>query len=460
MYRTLSSFIRTGLSILNGGKVTIPYILPVLLLTAPALLAQHSDKQVNTFNSKLSSDNIGQMVQDHKGYLWIATDDGLNRYDGYDFTIYKHIPGDSTSLPDNSIHALTVDTAGNVWIGFSNGNISYYQPSTRSFVHINGSESGLKQETVVLIFFDKNGKLWLTMSKNGLFYFDPSLKRFIKAGDLSFIDKRYQINPTDYANYNTIYDIHEDSTGLFWMATHDGLYTYRPGDGKFEVVRREKVVPFESRYDLFSKILPAKDGYWLSGWGGGLTFFNTQTHKWKNYKPRAGDPGTNNIILDLEWKREDQIWIASMDHGFGYFDIQKEKFVFSDASRSRTILKDNRGMVWVGREQQGIIHFDPATLFSFHDVKSRRSDNNEFYFTNTFYHDIPNQLLYYGVSFGDGLHLYNEQTGEEKVYPFDVLNTSEPGLQLSDIYKDKNDSLWILTSDFIYLFDEHRKRLC
>jgi ligand-binding sensor domain-containing protein len=295
--------------------------------------------------------------------------------------------------------------------------------------------------------------------KNGLFYFDQSQKRFIKAGDLPFIDKHYQANPTDYENYNSIYDIHEDSTGLFWMATHDGLYTYRPSDGKFDVVRRQKIVPFEPRYDLFSKILPAKNGYWLSGWGGGLTFFNTQTHQWKNYKPGAGDPSTHNIILDLEWKREDQIWVACMDYGFGYFDIQKEKFVFSEACRSRKILKDNRGTLWVGTDQQGIRHFDPAASFSFHDVKSSRSDNNEFYFTNGFYHDIPNQLLYYGVSFGDGLHVYNEQTAHEKVYSFDVLNTSEPGLQISHIYKDKNDSLWILTNDYIYLFDQFQKSL-
>jgi ligand-binding sensor domain-containing protein len=426
----------------------------ILTLFLPGFIAngQRSEKQINSFNSKLSSDWIFKTVQDQKGYLWIATDDGLNQYDGYTFTVYKNIPGDSTSIPDNDIRALTVDPSGNVWIGFSDGHLAYYLHSTRSFTTINAPKLGI----ISLIYFDKSGRLWVGVMKDGLYYFDAVSNYFVKAGDLPFIHKGYLSNPEVFENYNTIYEIHEDSEGNFWMATHDGLYTYNPKTKTFLAVREKKITPFEDRNDLFRSILPSEEGIWLSGWGGGLTFYNVNTHEWKNYKPGVGDVGTRNIIVDMEWKEKNQIWVASLDQGFGYFDIEKEKFTFSNVKRAATILKDNRATLWVSSEGNGLFQFDPDATPTFHPINISPTINNDYYFTHSFYHDLNNHLLYFGVSYGDGLHVYHEKTNREKIFSFEHF---EPGLHISSIYNDKTDTLWVLTNDFIYTYNRQQEKL-
>jgi ligand-binding sensor domain-containing protein len=446
--------------VVTNDRFLILILIASLSFFTPDTAAQYSPyRQVNSLNSKLSSENIRTIVQDKKGFLWIGTDDGLNRYDGYTFTVYKNIPGDSRSIIDNEVYTLANDSLGNLWVGFSNGNVSYYNYETDRFYHIEAATSGIAKNSITRIFFDRTGRMWVAVVQNGLYYLDTKTKRFIKAGDLPDIHKGYKASLIFYKNYNSIYDIHEDGNGVFWLATHDGLYQFFPKSNLFQSIRHKEVIPFKDRFDLFNDILPAKDGFWLSSWGGGLTHYNQQNGEWKNYRMTTGSPGTHNVIQSIEWKNDDQLWFASNDFGLGYFDIDKEEFNFINTKPCQKLLKDRTGGLWVTSALEGLLQFDPFTLFTFQKTNVTHSDNGEYFFTNGFYHDIKNRVLYYGASFGDGLHVYDEKTKKETVYPFDVLKTSEKIHYVSDIYKDARDSLWILTNDYIYLFDERGGKL-
>ena len=83
---------------------------------------------------ELSGSSISSILQDPKGFLWLGTDDGLNRYDGYTFTVYRHRPGDVTSIIHNDIHALLVDRSGKLWVGTPNG-LDLFDEATEQFTH-------------------------------------------------------------------------------------------------------------------------------------------------------------------------------------------------------------------------------------------------------------------------------------------------------------------------------------
>jgi ligand-binding sensor domain-containing protein len=100
----------------------------LLFISAPLTFCQKNIfKQLNTSNG-LSNNNVYDIIQDNQGFMWFATEDGLNRFDGYNFKIFRKDPENSNSLPDNFIRALAESSDGNIWIGTQNGYLTCYNP--------------------------------------------------------------------------------------------------------------------------------------------------------------------------------------------------------------------------------------------------------------------------------------------------------------------------------------------
>ena len=156
----------------------------------------------------LSQATVTAAVQDQTGFMWFGTQDGLNRYDGYQFVQLKHDPQDPTSLRSDSIFALHLDPQGDLWVGTEGGGLSRWDAKAKSFVHYteeNGAPEGFGRERVRVITRDNNGVLWLGLHQSGLYSFDESTGEW----------KRFQTDPD---NIKTLSDdrvraIHEDSTG-------------------------------------------------------------------------------------------------------------------------------------------------------------------------------------------------------------------------------------------------------
>jgi len=119
----------------------------------------------------LSQSIIEQMVQDQKGFMWFATEDGLNRFDGYRFTVYKHVPSNPNSLSYNELKALYEDRNGILWVGTFESGLNSFDPSTEEVVryrHDDDDPSSLSAETVRCIFEDRSGRLWIGTQGGGL----------------------------------------------------------------------------------------------------------------------------------------------------------------------------------------------------------------------------------------------------------------------------------------------------
>src|SRR5688500_13006682 len=195
----------------------IKFLIVGLLIPVLNLYSQQNIVQFEHINLEdgLSQGSVYCLLQDQKGFLWFGTQDGLNKYDGYQFTTYRHNKYDSSSLSDNCINAIHEDTNGYLWIGTLSGGLNRFDRRTNSFnsfqVRKEEPES-ISSNTISCILQDHSGKLWVG-TDNGLNRMDGD--RFIKF-------KHDQSNSFDISG-NSVTCIYEDSKKNLWFGTTQGL---------------------------------------------------------------------------------------------------------------------------------------------------------------------------------------------------------------------------------------------
>ncbi|MBN1924284.1 MAG: hypothetical protein JW798_00485, partial [Prolixibacteraceae bacterium] len=207
----------------------------------------------------LSNGNILCILQDYKGYMWIGTAEGLNRYDGLQFINYKRDRGDSSSLPGNYINTLTEDSENNLWIGVNNG-ICRYNRDFDCFERftINDTNNHSFTHNVGSIFEDKNKKLWLG-TNNGVFILDYNNKQFLPYLDSIVMGRE-------------ITKISEDKLENIWISfKNGGILKYNPQSDSVEVYNTQ-----HDRYRLnedyiISFDIDCKNRIWLAYYSQGIS---------------------------------------------------------------------------------------------------------------------------------------------------------------------------------------------
>ena len=229
--------------------ILIPILIILsILLSSPAMAAPLTDGPSNLdlslapgsiiqFEHLTIEDGLSQnaglaIFQDSRGFLWIGSQDGLNRYDGYTFHIFKHDPDEPSSISHNSILSITEDKDGYLWIGTWGGGLNRYDPVTETFVryrHDPNEPSSLSNDTVTSIKEDSSGALWVG-TLGGLDRYNPSTDAFD-----SF--KNHPNNP-DSLSSDAVSVIFEDSKHQLWIGTGtngvegSGLNRFDPLTGK------------------------------------------------------------------------------------------------------------------------------------------------------------------------------------------------------------------------------------
>ena len=180
------------------------------------------------------SQNAGLSIfQDSRGYLWIGTQDGLNRYDGYSFKIYKHDPDNPNSISYNSVLSIAEDKNGSLWIGTWGGGLNRFDPATETFIRYNfdaNDPSSLSNDTVTSIKQDLNGAIWVG-TLGGLDRYNPETDNF----------EHFRNDPNDPNSLSSdaVSYIFEDSNHQLWIGTGavgvegSGLNRFDPSTGKF-----------------------------------------------------------------------------------------------------------------------------------------------------------------------------------------------------------------------------------
>jgi ligand-binding sensor domain-containing protein/signal transduction histidine kinase len=292
----------------------------------------------------LSQNRVTQIVQDDQGFIWLATQHGVDRYDGYQFRLFKNDPHQANSLCGVFMFSLFKDRSGALWMGCESG-LDRFDPSTETFVHyqIASDTTPHLSDVVLHIYEDAHGMLWLSTG-HGLCKLDPHSGKTTwfrhDAGD------RLSLSSDDIKSSG------EDRQGVFWVANGEGLDAFDPDTRRvtFHVPLREthELSFYEDRHGVF---------WILSASGNGLAVLDRQQGLVTRYLFGEDLPGLTGVIQMLE-DREGNLWMGTLSDGLLRFDRENARFVRyrNDPSnpdslpenRVTALLKDREDNIWVG----------------------------------------------------------------------------------------------------------------
>ncbi|MBL1212247.1 MAG: hypothetical protein HND52_02715 [Ignavibacteriae bacterium] len=420
------------------------------------LVAQENkfDFEHISLESGLSQGTINTIFQDSKGFMWFGTEEGLNRYDGYEMKVFKNIPGDSTSLSANYVWSICEDSLGYIWVGIYGGGLSRYDPEYNSFknyFHNENDSTSLSNNVVERVHVDKNNNLWVGTYGGGLNKFDYSTDNFSKI----ILQKLGENNLAK----EKIFSLCEDADGNIWIGTD--------GAGLIKLNRHGKVIKHyfndpQNKFSLNNDIIPTMlcddNGIlWVGTYGNGLNKFDPRKEKFYNTNNSVHpfDNLSGKIILSLLRDSQGKIWIATLANGVYLYDTISEALhhIAADPVNSkslstnniRSIYEDKSNNIWIGTLVEGINKTDIKPKMFFH---LKNNPNNENSLNNNFVFSITedNRSNIWIGTYGGGLNRLNLKTGK---YSFYRENNNIKGAISSNTIRsllvDHNDDLWVGT---------------
>ncbi len=183
---------------------------------------------MNTIDG-LSNCTVYDLIQDHLGFLWFATDDGLNCFDGYEFEIFRHNPENRNSITDNSVWAILEDSDYKIWAGTKGGALNKYDPVSGKFTSWKIKSDLIEENSITFIYEDKKNFIWVGTYKSGLYKLNQSTGKI----------ENWQYIPGNYKSLSNNYvtSIVEDHAGNIWEGTYNGLNKINPQKGENEFIR-------------------------------------------------------------------------------------------------------------------------------------------------------------------------------------------------------------------------------
>jgi ligand-binding sensor domain-containing protein/signal transduction histidine kinase len=451
-----------------------------------------------TVEDGLSQNAVLSILQDRRGFIWFGTEDGLNKYDGYEFEILKHDPDDPTTIADNLTSKIYEDKSGILWIGTRVG-LDRYDPSTGSFSHYQndpthsntlsgtwvvsivedhegtlwvGTDDGgvslldretgmftrythdpddpmsLSDNSVRVIYEDRSGHLWVG-TRNGLNRFNPADHSFSHHGN----------EPSDLFNLgdNNISCILEDEGGILWIATEgSGLYFKRPSEEGFSQLRNNPLDPESLSHDRVRSLIEDQSGQLWVGTQNGLNLLDPNGFKFIRFTNDPGDPQSlsSNAIWSIYQDRTGVLWFGTYGGGVSKYSHYGNQFAHyqhkSDSPNSLSddmvwsIAEDRFGALWIGTFNGGLNRLDPGrsnfTLYQ-HDP-----DNPSSLSSNDVRAILEDSLGNLWIGTSAGLDRFEPETGDFFHYRYDAGDpNSLSENRVLTLLEDKSGNLWVGT---------------
>ena len=310
-----------------------------------------------TIEDGLSQSTVETIYQDSKGYIWIGTNDGLDRYNGYEFKHYKHDKYDKNSIANNYIVDIIEDKNGYIWVS-TIGGLSRINPDKDEIKNYYSKEDSgnLSNSNLWQILCTKDNRL-IASTIDGLNVYDKNKDKFTrilyKEGEL----------PSQY-----IYSLEEDINGHIWVGTDNGLVEL---DKDLNIVKSYHDTIGDS--DVYNVYDDSKGNIWVCTLDNGLFKINLDDNSVENYKNNNSKISIpSNNVRDIISDSEGKLWIAT-DKGLCTFDYEREEFITYNKKSYQSnsliddeifcLLKDSSGLIWIGT-YSGISRFNPNSNFT------------------------------------------------------------------------------------------------
>ncbi len=402
------------------------------------------------FRNYSTSEGLSQatamaLAQGSTGFLWIATQDGLNRFDGYEFKVYKHDRSDPWSLSDNAILAIASDTDGALWIGTQAGGLDRYDPDLDRFVRYTADPTradALASDHVTALLLDHRDRLWVASTGAKLQWLDRGTNRFR--------DTPLGMRP-ELGDVRTLL---ENPDGSVLIGTRDGLWQC---DGDALQMHELRFDPMHV-LDVQALTLAANGEVWVSSTGTGLFSFSTAGAPLAHYF-RGADAAhalPDDAVRGLQFDHDGRLWIATKDNGvlrlnpsngsvivFRHDPAQPQSIA---DNRVESLLVDRDGLIWVGTWNNGLSMHDPRTE-AFANVEPVPGDPRTLPArpVAALYVD-HDSTLWFGITEGGGLVHFDPAVGAIARYPQDASAPAGlPQNVIENIERTRDGSLWVAT---------------
>jgi signal transduction histidine kinase/ligand-binding sensor domain-containing protein/DNA-binding response OmpR family regulator len=444
-------------------KIRKYYLLLLLLL--PSILGFAQSQSFNFehmgTHEGLSQINVLSIFQDSRGFIWVGTTDGLNRYDGYNFTIYRNDAKDNTTITGNYINDITEDKDGDLWIATLDG-LSKYDRKAESFKqykHDYKNHESLSSNLVDKLTFDSKGNLWLATEGGGLDCFNLNTNKF-----RHYVHSVHDPNSISDNNINCVF---EDSADNLWVGTSTGgLNLFDPGADNFvKLVNKDEKGKKTGTH--ISCIIEDKNHHlWMGTEQDGVVEFDPQNGTFKNFRhdPNSTNSVPGNNIYALGFDSHDNLWVCADNGGFsilnnqtGRFAIYKYDELDNNSVNGNTIhavCKDKRGNMWLGAFSGGISLLKKSTESFTHYKHNSLANCLSNNYVLALYEDTKN-YVWVGTD-GGGLNKFDPVTGKFTVFKHQAGKAGVAGNYVLTVAGDKDDgSLWVGTwGDGISVMDK------
>lgn len=446
----------------------------------------------------LSQSSVNDIIQDDYGFLWFATDEGLNKYDGYNFEIYRKSFDNPTSISDNFIKCLHEDKEGNIWIGTLGSGICIFNPKKETFSCLSTKDSKLSNDVIYdfvedeksvwiatdnglnrfskfsnqffqyfpqkdnlhaipdslinIIYQTSSGEIWIGTNNGGLCMYRPDID--------GFNIYKHDIGNTGSISSNTVWGIAEDpilGEEVLWIATYRGLNRFDRHDNSFTCFKHnEDDINSLPNNRIRAMCVDNKNNIWLGTRGGGLSMLsqtNQSRQHFINFKanPCNENSLTNNDIISIYEDRTGQIWVGTKFGGLVKVSRNEFNHTYSgygengvlSSNAVNAMLKDSHGNLWVGTDKglnlrktnsKKYIHF-----FSDENNSNSLSDNSVL----CLFEDRE-ENIWIGTKLG-GLNKYNPTNKQFTHYKPDENNTNSiSSIEIKHII-ERDSILWIAT---------------
>lgn len=448
----------------------------------------------------LSQVNILCIVKDAKGFMWFGTKDGLNRFDGYHFRVFKSNNEDTNSLSNNFIQALHIDEDGIIWIGTRNG-LNRYDPDKQIFNQFKITEKNQQSANsndIYAIAEDQYKRLWLGTNGGGLYIFDKTSGVFIENHEfkqtisemstmviyaLSFTDtntlwigtKGNGLYKFEFAGFQVEHFVHDpknpksidnnfiniikaDHHGLIWIGTEEGLSIFNQTTSEF---KSAFPITEDSKKKKKPAITSINIGFdhtaWLGTYGRSLGLYRYDYHAdfskvrlipLSNFMDHTGA-----FILSLYRDKENILWIGTANKGIFYNDLNTLSFehVYHIPGQSAGLIgnfvssfcETHDGVMWIGTHS-GLDKINPIDKTVKHYTTS--SSKISTILIQSIFED-RDSILWIGT-LSQGLMSYNRSNEKFNYYQYDKTNkTSISNNLINFIYQDRSNDLWIGTAN-------------
>jgi signal transduction histidine kinase/ligand-binding sensor domain-containing protein len=448
-------------------------IIPTILFSHFFCLAQDIHFNLVTRSKDDLEGMVLSMTQDAQGFLWLATDNGIYKYDGYQYSSYRHEPLNPNSPGPNKIEFITYDKTGYIWFSPYGSGLDRLDPVTGVFTHFhhnNNDPGSLSSDTVHIILQDHDGTLWIGTT-GGLDKFDSKTNKFIHY--------KYSAKDPSSLTCNMVRAIYEDKQGTIWIGTGStflgesqcsgGLNKLNKKTGKFTRYMHDEKDPYSLIDDRVNAIFEDSRGnFWIGTAGDGLHTMDRTKGKFERHlhdpahPDKLSRPPIRNIIPysvdQITFITEDskgRIWIGTLEGGINVYDPSTQKVSYYGADKNSgerlayntywRAYKTRDNVIWISSWGNNLYKIDP-----YQNVLPHKTIGKAVW---SFAEDDAH-TLWLGTERG---LMHKSSDGKEEQI---LIDKDASSLSNTIIYieKDRN-KFWIGTLRGLYLFDPATKNL-